>query len=70
MVETCRKDLGALRVEDCLRDLALVTLQHGRALKVGYVVDTHGHIDTGSDQTRAYCVEIEVQDLVSVATQD
>lgn len=68
MVETCREDLGALRVEDRLRDLALVALEHGRALKVGYIVDTHGHIDTGSDQTGAYCVEIEVQDLVGMAT--
>lgn len=47
-----------------------MALQHGRALKVRYIVDTHGHIDTGSDQTRAYSVEIEVQDLVGVATQD
>lgn len=70
MVETSREDLGALGVEDCLGDFSFVALEDGGAGEGGDVVHPHGHIHAGSDQTGPDGVEVEIQDLIGVSTQD
>lgn len=47
-----------------------MALEDSRALKVGHVVDSHGHVDASSDEAGADRVEVEVQDFVGVATQN
>ena len=46
-----------------------MALEDSRALKVGHVVDSHGHVDASSDEAGADRVEIEVQDLIGVALE-
>ena len=70
MVETGRKDLASLRVEDSLRDLSLVSFENGCAGKVGHVVDSHSGINAGCHQTGPDGVEVEVQDLICVSFED
>lgn len=67
MVETCREDLGSLGVKDCLGDFSFVALEDGSAGEGGDVVDSHGHIHTGSDETSSNGVKVEVQDLIGVS---
>ena len=55
-------------VEDCLGDFSFVTLEDGGAGEGGDVVDAHGHIDAGSDQTGPNGVEVEIEDLIGVSS--
>lgn len=49
MVETCREDLGALRVENSLGNFSLVSFKNSCARECWNIVQPHGWIHTGCD---------------------
>ena len=46
-----------------------MTFKNVGAGEVGNIVDSHGHVDGGSDETGSNGIEIEIKDFISMSSE-